>query len=110
VQKRLPRDSAVSQTNTGLVAPTVANDFFAAFCSRDAHYLAAHTAGNLTVDEADLTAYFASLSGHCFSFRYLGSLTPEPGTDQYVYVLAYGEDGERWYVLTIEDGVAVNLE
>lgn len=102
-------NTTVSPANT-LVAPVVANDFFSAFCAGDAAYLAANTGGAIAMTEEDLASYFASRSLRCFAFRYLGSLTPTPGIQQYVYVIDAGEQGELWYVLTVEGGVAVNLE
>jgi hypothetical protein len=102
---------APAQTKADLVAPTVANDFFAALCAEDAHYLATHTGGALAgVSEEYLTDYFASMTKQCTGFRYLGSLTPEPGIEQYVFVMSWGPDGELWYVITVEDGVVVNVE
>lgn len=99
----------VNVPNT-LVAPTVANDFFSAFCSHDAAYIAANTGGALTVSEAEMADYFAQTTMQCVGFRYLGSLTPTPGTQQYVYVIDAGVDGEVWFVLSVVDGVAVDLE
>ena len=93
-----------------LVAPTVANDFFAAFCSHDSAYLAANTGGVLTSTEEELDMFFAQTTMQCVGFRYLGSLTPTPGTQQYVYVIDAGVDGEVWFVLSVVDGVAVDLE
>ena len=102
---------APAQTKADLVAPTVANDFFAALCSQDAHYLATHTGGALVVPEEYLVSYFAGLTKKCVGYRYLGSLQYSPNTGtQYVYVISWGPDGELWYVLTIQDGVATNLE
>lgn len=99
-------------TKTDLVAPTVANDFFAALCSEDAHYLANNVGGSLAgVTEEYLTTYFAGLTKKCAGYRYLGSLQYSPSTGtQYVYVMSFGVDGEMWYVLTVIDGVATNLE
>lgn len=94
-----------------LVAPTVANDFFAALCAEDAAYLSTHVGGALAgVTEEYLRDYFAGMTKKCTGYRYLGSLTPTPGTDQYVFVMSWGPDGELWYVLTVQDGVVVNIE
>jgi hypothetical protein len=98
------------QANTGLVAPVVAQSFFSALCSHDAAYLAANTGGVLAMPEEELAAYFSTLTMQCYAFRYLGSLTPTPGTTQYVYAMDYGADGELWYVLSVIDGIAVDLE
>lgn len=105
-----PTNTPVSARNTSLVAPVVAQDFFSAFCAKDAKYLAANTGGALTMTEEDLAAYFATTTLQCHSFRYLGSLTPTPGTVQYVYVVDAGEQGELWYVLSVTDGIAVDLQ
>ena len=92
------------------VAPVVANDFFSAFCSHDSAYLAANTGGVLTSTEEELDMFFAQTTMQCIGFRYLGSLTPTPGTQQYVYVIDTGTTGEVWFVLSVVDGVAVDLE
>lgn len=111
VQGLLPQPPTPEPTpGTSLVAPVIAQDFFAALCSRDAAYLAANTGGTLVMPEEELAAYFSTLTMQCFAFRYLGSLTPTPGTTQYVYVMDYGADGELWYVLSVIDGVAVDLQ
>jgi hypothetical protein len=110
-QRYEPRDTTVSPSNTpSLVAPVVANDFFSALCSHDAAYLAANTGGVLAMPEEELAAYFSTLTMQCYAFRYLGSLTPTAGTTQFVYVMDYGADGELWYVLSVIDGIAVDLE
>ena len=93
-----------------VVAPVVANDFFSAFCSHDSAYLAANTGGVLTSTEEELDMFFAQTTMQCIGFRYLGSLTPTPGTQQYVYVIDTGTTGEVWFVLSVVDGVAVDLE
>jgi hypothetical protein len=102
----------VSPSNTSLVPPTVANDFFAALCAEDAHYLANNVGGSLAVgvSEEYLTDYFAGFSKQCTGFRYLGNFSYDGTSEQYVFVLSYGTDGEMWFILTIEDGLAVGLE
>lgn len=97
---------------TDLVAPTVANDFFNALCTKDAHYLANNVGGSLAgATEEYLTSYFAGMTKQCTGYRYLGSLQYSPNTGtQYVYVMSFGPDGEMWYVLTVQDGVATSLE